>query len=66
MDKASNTVRWKEASTAYMVYGMTGSLIRQGSKVTSFSSAGLPKGVYVLSIITSKGEKFNQIIYSLI
>lgn len=57
VDKASNTVRWNEASSAYRVYSMTGSLIRQGSKGISSSYAGLPKGVYVLSIITSKGEK---------
>ena len=60
VDKSSNMVRWNEASTSYTVYTMTGNLIRQGSKGTSFSSAGLPKGVYLLTITTSKGEKLTK------
>ncbi len=60
VDKSSNIVRWNQASFGYAIHSMTGSLIRQGSKGTSFSSAGLPKGVYLLTITTSKGEKLTK------
>ncbi|QOW09208.1 T9SS type A sorting domain-containing protein [Kaistella flava (ex Peng et al. 2021)] len=60
VDKTSNTVRWNETSNSYAVYSMSGSLIRQGGKGESFSTAGLPKGVYVLMITTPKGEKLTK------
>ena len=60
VDKSSNIVRWNQASVGYAIHNMTGSLIRQGSKGTSFSSAGLSKGVYLLTITTSKGEKLTK------
>ncbi len=60
VDKSSNIVRWNQASVGYAIHSMTGSLIRQGSKGKSFSSAGLQKGVYLLTITTSKGEKLTK------
>ena len=60
VDKTSNTVRWNESSTSFEVYSMSGALIRKGLKGESFSSAGLPKGVYLLTVTTSKGEKLTK------
>lgn len=60
VDNALQNVRWNQPANSYAVYSMTGSLIRQGGKAESFSAAGLPKGVYLITITTPKGEKLTK------
>ena len=60
VDRTSGTVSWNVPTQSYAVYSMSGNLVKQGVNSKSFSSAGLPKGVYILSVISAKGEKLTK------
>lgn len=59
-DHAVKSVRWNQSATSFTVHNMAGSIVRQGGKAESFSSSGLPSGVYILTITTTKGKKLTK------